>query len=116
MLASLLAFVTTGLGKMVTAAVAAVVIITGAYAFGRHEGEKAVRAEVAAVTAKEQARQQAASDAVLAAAQKRAIDADAETAALQSRVDQLIAEVQARPTVTTCLLGKDDAAKLSRIR
>lgn len=116
MLASLLSYITTGLGRDIAIGVAAIGLVVGVYAYGRHEGGNAVRAEVAAVTAKEEARQAKAANDALEAARVRADQAEADSAALQDQVDQLAAEVQARPATTVCSIGAEDAKRLNSIR
>jgi hypothetical protein len=115
-ISGILAFLDTGLGRIVSAAGIALVVMLAAYTKGHHDGAAGARLAIERAVAAERAHQAAAVAAAVEAASQRAEAAEAASEALQKQVDDLTEDVRRRPPEQSCPIGADDAKKLNAIR
>lgn len=127
MLAGILAFLGTGVGRWLAGGVLAVLLVAGVYAAGHHDGKVKAEAACAAAMAAERlaaaraleaerSHQAAAAAAAVEAATGRAEAAEAAAEALQKQVDDLTEDVRRRPAGSVCTVGEGDAKTLNAIR
>lgn len=115
-MAAALALLSSPIGRFIGTVGLVLLLLGGVYVKGRGDGTDACQARVQREVDAEKARQRAAADAALADAAHQADVTAGQLSALNDQVNAYEAEIAARPVASACVLGPDDARRLSNIR